>query len=80
MCEFKVGVSLGLIMGIIAFIIAALSLGKITVAAIVSVSLCIVVSVGNIVGLAIPLFFRFIKLTLPLYLPRLLLRFWMLLV
>ncbi len=60
--EFKVGVSLGLIMGIIAFMIAAISLGQTTVAATVGVSLCIVVSVGNIVGLAIPLFFRFIKL------------------
>ncbi len=60
--EFKVGVSLGAIMGIIAFIIAALSLGQLRVALTVGVSLCIVVSVGNIVGLAIPLFFRFIKL------------------
>jgi magnesium transporter len=60
--EFKVGISLGLIMGFIAFAIAALSLGQITLALTVGVSLCIVVSVGNIVGLAIPLFFRFIKL------------------
>ncbi|MDN3514675.1 MAG: magnesium transporter [Candidatus Brocadia sp.] len=60
--EFKVGVSLGFIMGLIAFAIAALSLGQITLACVVGVSLCIVVSVGNIVGVAIPLFFRFIKL------------------
>jgi magnesium transporter len=60
--EFKVGISLGLIMGFIAFVIAAISLKQMTVASTVGVSLCIVVSVGNIVGLAIPLFFRFIKL------------------
>lgn len=60
--EFKVGVSLGLIMGLIAFTIAAISLGQITLALTVGVSLCIVVSVGNIVGVAIPLFFRFLKL------------------
>ncbi|TVM02800.1 MAG: magnesium transporter [Candidatus Brocadia sp. WS118] len=60
--EFKVGISLGLIMGLIAFAIAAISLKQITIASTVGVSLCIVVSVGNIVGLAIPLFFRFIKL------------------
>ncbi|OOP56246.1 MAG: magnesium transporter [Candidatus Brocadia carolinensis] len=60
--EFKVGVSLGFIMGLIAFAIAAISLKQLTVASTVGISLCIVVSVGNIVGLAIPLFFRFIKL------------------
>lgn len=60
--EFRVGVSLGLIMGLIAFVIAAVSLRQITIAMTVGVSLCIVVSVGNIVGVAIPLFFRFLKL------------------
>lgn len=60
--EFKVGVSLGLVMGLIAFTIAAISLGQIMLALTVGVSLCIVVSVGNIVGVAIPLFFRFMKL------------------
>lgn len=60
--EFRVGVSLGLIMGLIAFTIAAISLGQITLALAVGVSLCIVVSVGNIIGVAIPLFFRFLKL------------------
>ena len=60
--EFKVGATLGLVMGLIAFTIAALSLGNISVAVTVGISLCTVVCVGNIVGLAIPLFFRFIKL------------------
>lgn len=60
--ELRVGVSLGLIMGLIAFVIAAVSLRQITIAVTVGVSLCIVVSVGNIVGVAIPLFFRFLKL------------------
>ena len=60
--EVKVGISLGLIMGLIAFAIAAISLKEFTVAITVGISLCTVVSVGNIVGLAIPLFFRFIKL------------------
>ena len=60
--EVKVGISLGLIMGLTAFAIAAISLKEFTVAITVGISLCTVVSVGNIVGLAIPLFFRFIKL------------------
>ncbi len=60
--ELKVGISLGFIMGFIAFAIAAISLRQITLALTVGVSLCIVVSVGNIVGVAIPLFFRFLKL------------------
>ena len=62
MREFKVGATLGFIMGLLAFTIAAISLGKISVAVTVGISLCTVVCVGNIVGLAIPLFFRFIKL------------------
>ncbi|GAB64288.1 MAG: magnesium transporter [Candidatus Jettenia sp.] len=60
--EFKVGVALGLIMGIIAFTIAAISLRQITLALTVGISLSTVVCVGNIVGIAIPLFFRFVKL------------------
>src|SRR3989338_7215105 len=44
--EFKVGATLGFIMGLIAFTIAAISLGKISVAVTVGISLC----------------FRFIKL------------------
>jgi magnesium transporter len=62
MREFKVGVTLGFFMGLIAFVIAAISLGRLPVAFAVGLSLCIVVIVGNIVGLAIPLFFRFVKL------------------
>ncbi|UJS18455.1 MAG: magnesium transporter [Candidatus Jettenia sp.] len=60
--EFKVGVALGLIMGLIAFTIAAISLRQITLALTVGISLSTVVCVGNIVGIAIPLFFRFVKL------------------
>ncbi|TLD41510.1 MAG: Mg/Co/Ni transporter MgtE / CBS domain [Candidatus Jettenia ecosi] len=60
--EFKVGVALGLIMGLIAFTIAAISLRQITLALTVGISLSAVVCVGNIVGIAIPLFFRFVKL------------------
>lgn len=60
--EFKVGVALGLIMGIIAFSIASISLRQINIASSVGISLFAVVSVGNIVGVAIPLFFRLIKL------------------
>jgi len=60
--ESKVGVTLGLVMGSIAFIIVVVTLGEITVALTVSISLCTVVSIGNIVGIAIPLFFKFMKL------------------
>ncbi|MBI5307356.1 MAG: magnesium transporter [Planctomycetes bacterium] len=60
--ESKVGASLGFIMGLIAFTIAFISLGQFSVAMTVAVSLWTVVSVGNVIGLAIPLFFRFVKL------------------
>ena len=60
--ESKVGVSLGFIMGLIAFTIAMISLGQFSIAMTVGVSLWTVVSVGNVIGLAIPLFFRFVKL------------------
>lgn len=60
--EFKVGVALGLVMGIIAFTIAAISMRQITLAVTVGIALFTVVCVGNIVGIAIPLFFRFVKL------------------
>ncbi|HHT9111515.1 MAG TPA: magnesium transporter [Candidatus Brocadiaceae bacterium] len=60
--EAKVGVVLGLIMGFIAFIIVAISMRQLTLALAVSISLCTVVSVGNIVGLMIPMFFKFLKL------------------
>jgi magnesium transporter len=60
--EFKVGVALGFIMGLIAFAIATISLRQSAVALIVGISLFAVVCVGNIVGIAIPLFFRFVKL------------------
>lgn len=60
--EFKVGVALGLVMGIIAFTIAAISMRQITLAVTVGIALSTVVCVGNIVGIAIPLFFRFVKL------------------
>ncbi|MGQ3685175.1 MAG: magnesium transporter [Candidatus Loosdrechtia sp.] len=60
--EFKVGVALGFVMGLIAFTIAAISLNHAAVALTVGISLFAVVCVGNIVGITIPLFFRFIKL------------------
>ncbi|MDR4506940.1 MAG: magnesium transporter [Candidatus Brocadiaceae bacterium] len=60
--ELRIGIVLGLIMGSLAFAIAAISLGQITLAIAVGISLCTVVSVGNIVGITIPLFFRIAKL------------------
>ncbi|MBM4055457.1 MAG: magnesium transporter [Planctomycetes bacterium] len=60
--ELRVGVVLGLILGFIAFSIAALSTKQIALAITVGISLFSVVSVGNIVGVSIPLFFRLIKL------------------
>ncbi|MCF6149749.1 MAG: magnesium transporter [Candidatus Kuenenia sp.] len=60
--ELRVGVVLGLILGFIAFSIAALSTKQIAMATTVGISLFSVVSVGNIVGVSIPLFFRLIKL------------------
>ena len=60
--EFKVGAMLGIIMGFIAFTIAAISLRQVSLAFAVGISLCSVVTVGNIVGITIPLFFRLIKL------------------
>ncbi|OHB69369.1 MAG: magnesium transporter [Planctomycetes bacterium RBG_16_41_13] len=60
--ELRVGVVLGLILGFIAFSIAAISTKQIALAATVGISLFSVVSAGNIVGVSIPLFFRLIKL------------------
>jgi len=60
--EFRVGITLGFIMGFIAFAIAAISLGQFTMAIAVGSSLVAVVCVGNLIGIAIPLFFRLIKL------------------
>ncbi|MCF6158308.1 MAG: magnesium transporter [wastewater metagenome] len=60
--ELKVGIALGFIMGFTAFIIAIISLGQTATSLTVGISLFTVVCVGNIVGVAIPLFFRFVRL------------------
>ncbi len=62
MREFRVGVALGFITGFTAFTIAIVSLGRVSIAITVGISLFTVVCVGNIVGVVVPLFFRFIRI------------------